>query len=155
MIHRAIFLSIAGLMLSACAGNSVTDEEAEALFEARKGEQVNRVCFSGSIDGFGETTRNTIVVSEGLDRFLLETFNGCYGLDRAQSITFDSFSSCLTRGDDVIPFESFTGPDDFGPKATPCKIKAIYEWDRDAEIETDEDEEDVHGEAELGGMTDE
>lgn len=138
MTKRAILLSIAGLALAACAGTPGSDNMADAEPDIRKGEQVNRVCFVGSIDGFGDTTRNTIVISEGLDNYLLETF-ACYGLDRAESITFDTFSGCLTRGDDVIPFESFTGPDASDPRPTPCKIKAIYEWDKDAKKAEDSD----------------
>ncbi len=143
--HRTIF---AGMIftLAACATATTPEERAEEraaqVFadDPRRGEQVDRVCFARSIDSFGETTKRAVVIREGFDHYLVETFGGCFDLDWAQSLAIDSFSSCLTRGDNIIAFESVFGPDKTDGIRNSCKVKAIYEWDHDAK-EDDETEE--------------
>lgn len=146
--HHTAF-AVLLLAVSACA----TDTSPEALAEreqaraeevfandVRRGEQVDRVCFTRSIDSFGETTRRAVVIREGSDRYLVETFGGCFDLDWAQSLAVDSFSSCLSKGDRIIASDSAFGFDkqDFQQS---CRVKAIYEWDPDADSADDEDAE--------------
>lgn len=141
--HRFAFAAML-VIISACA-TATTPEQQAALDEkraaevfandVRRGPEVDRVCFTNQIDGFGETTKRAVVISEGLDRYLVETYPGCFDLDWAQSLAVDSFSSCLTRGDKIYAFENFTGPDRNDRFNQSCRVKAIYEWNRDAEAE--------------------
>lgn len=126
-------------LLTACA---TTDEDASPRAQSfadlegdtRLGEQVDRICFSRQIDGFGETTRNTVVVDAGVnDYYLLRTTGSCFDLEFAQSIAFDSFSSCLTRGDRLVAFDSAFGPGHGDTRPQRCLITEIYAWDADAE----------------------
>lgn len=136
------------LTLSACATantpEAIAEREqarADEVFanDIRRGEIVDRVCFASNIDSFGETTRRAVVVREGRDRYLIETFGGCFDLDWAQSLAIDSFSSCLTKGDRIFASDSAFGFDKQDLRQS-CRIKAIYEWDPDATKDADEDE---------------
>lgn len=154
--HHTAF-AVLLLAVSACA----TDTSPEALAEreqaraeevfandVRRGEQVDRVCFTRSIDSFGETTRRAVVIREGSDRYLVETFGGCFDLDWAQSLAVDSFSSCLSKGDRIIASDSAFGFDKQDLQRS-CRVKAIYEWDPDAEA-ADDEETDEEGDTESG-----
>ncbi|MFC7290143.1 DUF6491 family protein [Hirschia litorea] len=106
--------------------------------DPRIGEEVKRVCRGGGIDGFGETTRNTVVVSTGVKKqHLLKVAGGCFNLQNAQSISFDQHSSCLTRGDSLLAFENVFGPSDTDPRPIKCIITNIYEYDMDAVSDSD------------------
>ena len=109
--------------------------KAEAVFadDPRRGDEVKKLCFASQIDSFGETTKRAVVVREGGDHYLIETFSGCFDLDWAQSLAIDSATSCLSRGDRILAFDSaFVRKDDIGLQQS-CRVKTIYEWDRDAE----------------------
>ncbi|MEO0549836.1 MAG: DUF6491 family protein [Pseudomonadota bacterium] len=147
MAIRAILIGTAALALVGCVSDPEavqTAALAEDEVDPRRGDEVDRICFASNIDGFGETTRKTVVVREGRDRYLIETFGGCNpSLDHALSLAFDTFSSCVTRGDDIIAFDSLSGRSHRGIGPNSCKIKRIYAWDPDAkaEAETEENEE--------------
>lgn len=157
--HRIAFAALA-FVLSACASAELTGDKQNAKSDPtfaddpRRGEEVNRVCFASSIDSFGETTKRAVVIREGFDYYLVETFGGCFDLDWAQSLSIDARSGCLSRGDDIRPFESAFGPDSSELRALPCKVKAIYEWDRDA-AEDGEEGEDTKGDTSEEITTDE
>ena len=133
---HAAFVSISiALVLSACASPGEEREDGVAAYadDPRLGEPVDRICFGRQIDGFGETTDRTIIVRAGVnEHYLIETVGFCSDLDWAQSISLDQFSSCLTRGDAIIPYDSAFGPDRSDPRPQTCRIRAIYEWDEDA-----------------------
>lgn len=141
--HRYAFAAML-IIVSACA-TATTPEQQAALDEkraaevfandVRRGPEVDRVCFTNQIDGFGETTDRAVIISEGRDQYLVETFPGCFDLDWAQSLAVDSFSSCLTRGDKIFAFEGAFGPDRNDRINQSCRVKAIYEWNRDAKTE--------------------
>ena len=134
---QTVFASLL-LVLTGCAATGDHTDRTEAEIDPRRGERVDRLCFGASIDGFGEATRTTVVVTEGRDKYLLETFNGCFDLDHAGSIAFNNRTSCLNRGDSFTPFTSVFGPDNTSFHPIPCRIKAIYEWDREpAEEQTE------------------
>ena len=133
---RPFTAAIAVMLLAACATEpSVTDTLGEAAFteaDPRRGEEVRSVCFTSSIDGFGETTRRSVVVRlNARERYLIEVFPGCFDLDNAQSLAIDSFSGCLTRGDKLKPFTSAFGHSPSGLRQS-CRVSKIYRWDRDA-----------------------
>ena len=130
-----------GLLLAACATEpSVTDTLGDTAFteaDPRRGEEVRSVCFTSSIDGFGETSRRSVVVrTSPRERYLIEVFPGCFNLNDAQSLAIDSFSGCLTRGDELKPFTSAFGPSRTDVRQT-CRVSKIYRWDPDALEEAD------------------
>lgn len=122
------------LLLTACATPALDPSPPDGFAEdARLGERVDRICFGRSINGFGETTRRTIVLEANVnDYYLVETFGSCRDLDWAQSVALDQYASCLTTSDALIPYDSAFGPDRSGIAPQACRIKAIYEWDPDA-----------------------
>ncbi len=106
--------------------------------DPRIGEEVKRVCRGSGIDGFGETTRNTVVVSTGVKKqHLLKVAGGCFNLQNAQSISFDQHSSCLSRGDSLLAYENAFGPSHTDPRPIKCIITNIYEYDMDAVSDKD------------------
>ena len=136
--------------LAACAtATSPSGEEAEAEKEKfdytyaedeRRGEEVNRICFNNSISGFRQATKRSVILERGRREFLVTTFARCQDLDYAISVaTKTRIGSCLTRGDDLIAFDSLS------PSRNnlnfPCKIDRIYEWNEEAAKEETEAEE--------------
>mmetsp|Transcript_33092 Transcript_33092/g.42646 ORF Transcript_33092/g.42646 Transcript_33092/m.42646 type:complete len:166 (-) Transcript_33092:325-822(-) len=158
MSHRIAFTALL-LVASACA-TELTPEQLEArdqeraaqVFadDPRRGEQVKNLCFASQIDSFGQTTKRAVVVREGRDHFLIETFPGCFDLDYAQGLAIDSFSSCLSKGDRIIAFDSPFGNVGHRGAKQSCLIKAIYEWDEDAgKDEADDETEETTEEEET------
>ncbi len=159
MLTHRIAVAVLLFGLSACA----TDTSPEALAEkeqaradevfandVRRGELVDRVCFASNIDSFGETTKRAVVIREGRDRYLIETFGGCFDLDWAQSLAIDSFTSCLSKGDRIFASDSAFGLDKQDLRQS-CRVKAIYAWDPDAAEKTkaEDAESDSEPEAET------
>ena len=151
--HRIAFAGML-FVISACA-TATTPEALEAREQAReqerraevfaddprRGEEVRRVCFASQIDSFGETTDRAVVIREGRDYYLLETYGGCFDLDWAQSLAIDSATSCLTKGDRIFASDSAFGLRGGKSHVQSCPIKAIYAWDRDAKKKDAADEE--------------
>lgn len=137
MVQNMALLTACAVALAACSTASKETIAEAGEPDPRRGEEVNRICFASSIDGFGETTRNSVIIREGRDRYLVETFRGCSDLQFAQSLAIDARSSCLTRGDNIIGFNSAFGPSDVGPTPLRCMVNKIYRWNPDAEIETE------------------
>lgn len=140
---RAAFVAIAcANILGACASPGDARQGGVAAYadDPRLGEQVDRICFGRQINGFGETTDRTIIVRYGVnEHYLVETAGYCRDLNWAQSIALDQFSTCLTRGDSIIPSSSAFGRNRSGPPPQSCMIRAIYEWDEAAsEPDTEE-----------------
>lgn len=141
LTSKILAATAACAMLGACASTEDANEANARADDPRRGAEVDRVCFTSSIDGFGETTRDTVVVREGVnDYYLVEVFGGCYNLRNAQSLAFDTFSGCLTRGDSLIAYTSAFGPDPMDTPNVKCRINNIYKWDPDATEEAGEDE---------------
>ena len=146
LIRTALACGAVTAMVAACT--SAPDEQAadaDWMTDARLGEQVDRICFSSSIDNFRAPSRDTVIVEKGVnDEYLIQTFGNCYYLRNAQELSLDTFggSSCLSKGDAIFAYDSVFGPDktDIGPVR--CPIKAIYEWNEDA-AEAEEDSEDA------------
>ena len=128
MPRHYLALVATAILLSACS--TPTDTAAATLDEPdiRRGEQVKQVCFTGSISGFSHTTKNSVVISKGLKDYLVTTRSRCPDLDHAQALALKPFSSCLSRGDKLIGFDSpFGRHSGVGP--IPCYVDRIYEWD--------------------------
>ena len=163
MQHRHLAIFAVLFAVSACATTTSPEAlaakqqaKADAVFadDPRRGELVDKVCFTRQIDSFGETTKRAVVIREGRDYYLVETFPGCFDLDWAQSLAFDSFSSCLSKGDRLVAFDNAFGHNDRGVgQPQTCRVKAIYEWDRDAETEEPAADEDTSGDKTQTGTT--
>ena len=154
LTHRIAFAAML-FTVTACATATTPEQQAaqeKAREEARaaevfandprRGEEVRRLCFTSQIDGFGETTKRAVVVREGRDRYLIETFPGCFDLDWAQSLVIDSFSGCLSKGDRIFAFDDVFATRRSSGQRLSCRVKTIYEWDRDAKAEDPEETED-------------
>ena len=143
-VPRLAPIALAALV-TACAATPTDRVKGVAQFadDPRLGEETDRVCFQRTIDNFTLTTRDTVVLEAGPSRqYLVEVVGVCSDLDHAQSIGIDAATSCLTRGDALIvsrsPF-SLNDPSNIGPQR--CLIKAIYDWDGDAEAPDEPEEE--------------
>jgi len=154
MIAQRTALAVLLFSVAACATDTSPEavaereqDRAEQVFanDIRRGDEIDKVCFTRSIDSFGETTRRAVVIREGQDRYLIETFGGCFELDWAQSLAIDSFSSCLRKGDRIFASDSAFGFERQDLRQS-CRVRAIYEWDPDAAEKAEE--EDSEGETE-------
>ena len=141
-----ISAAVSALVIAASCSTTADETDPDAWrTDARLGEQVNRICFSSSIDNFRKATRNTVIVEKGInDEYLIETVGSCYELRNAMSISLDAFggSSCISKGDSIYAFDSVFGPDETDLAPVRCPISAIYEWNEDAlDEEQDADSE--------------
>ncbi len=133
-MHRYIFAALPVLLMS-CTTPSATEMAASAEAEKpdpRRGEELKRICFSGTISGFQNATKSSVVVSKGSKDYLITTRQSCYDLEYANSLALRSYSGCLTRGDKLIGFDSPFGNNNSGPPSIACYIDKMYEWDKDA-----------------------
>lgn len=157
-MRPTLALIAASLALAACTTSGSGDAKPSGIErfagDPRLGEEVDRICFASNIDSFGETTRNTVVMREGRDHYLIEVYNSCFALDDTMTIALDSIGGCLSRGDHLIVSDSILGPGTRGSSAFStqrCTVKSIYKWDPKAEDKADEetpDEESAEAPAE-------
>lgn len=117
-------LSISAAFMAAPMSADTADERAErksvALFEndARRGEEVGKLCFTSHIDGLSETTERAAILSKGVKEYLVTTSQRCNALRKAKSVSVEITSSCIRPGDRI----------------SGCFVDEIYEWNSDAEI---------------------
>jgi Family of unknown function (DUF6491) len=124
-------LALAACSSSALPGTAPVRGGAQLAQDPRLGAVTDRICFTSSIDGFGATTRDTVVVNEGRDDYLLEIFGSCLPLRSAQQIAFPERAGCLRKGDRLIVSENISGlghGNDAG-RTQACTVKSIYKWD--------------------------
>lgn len=140
VFHRSVLLAAAAAIpaLAACSTEpSQSKAERAAMIEARKGAEVSSVCFAGQIDSFSTTGRNAVVVrTSPRDEYLLQT-TSCFNLDNAMSLEIENRSSCLSRGDNIIAYDSVFGDDGTGMQPSRCLITGMYEWKSEAEVEAE------------------
>ncbi len=137
-MRSPLCLLAAPALLAACATGTPNEDAGIAKYadDPRLGPEVERICFTSTIDSFGNTTRDTFTVREGSDHYLIEVFGACTVLDNAQRIGLDATGSCLRTSDAVIVSDSIMGYDDAGPLDTQrCVVKSIHEWNPDAEAD--------------------
>ena len=139
-IFSAAAAAFALAILTACATPGENNKaRGIAAFDGdpRLGEEVKKVCFNQSIDGFTSTTRDTVVLTKGVsDEYIIEVFGACPNLRSAQRIALDSVTSCLSKSDYLIVYDSAFGTDSgLGPDR--CSIRRIHAWDSDAETTDD------------------
>ncbi len=97
--------------------------------DPRLGPEKRSICFASNIDGFSLNERETVVLHEGRDRYMVEVTAGCTDLEYAESIAVDSHGGCLTPGDSIIVARTLG--DSFGSNR--CMIREIREWNPKAE----------------------
>lgn len=105
--------------------------------DPRLGPEKRSICFASNIDGFSLNERETVVLQEGRDQYMVEVTAGCSDLEYAESIVVDSHGGCLTPGDSIIV--ASTLGDSFGSNR--CLIREIREWDPKAEKPAEKAEE--------------
>ncbi|AXE63769.1 hypothetical protein BBF93_05715 [Hyphomonas sp. CACIAM 19H1] len=130
---RSAALIFTTALLAACQsapGTGTPQGIAAYADDPRLGAPVDRICFASSIDGFSDNKRNTVILREGRDEYMVEVFGACPDLEYAQSIGIDSTTGCLTRSDALIVGHT-PGGTGMGPQR--CLIKEIRKWDRKAE----------------------
>ncbi|MGE6696290.1 DUF6491 family protein [Hyphomonas sp. NPDC076900] len=130
---RSAALIFTTALLAACQsapGTGTPQGIAAYADDPRLGEPADRICFASSIDGFSDNKRNTVILREGRDEYMVEVFGACPDLEYAQSIGIDSATGCLTRSDALIVGHSLGGTG-MGPQR--CLIREIRKWDRKAE----------------------
>lgn len=129
-------------ILIACTSVASDEPRGAAKFadDPRLGEQVDKICFKRSIDGFSNATRDTVVLSAGVNEdYLVEVFGGCTNLRHAQRIAIDSSLSCVDDGDFLIVSENlFSDGRSSGLDPQRCAIDSIYKWDKRAEMAEDD-----------------
>ncbi len=113
------------LALTACAHQPEQGPSEEEL-DARRGEEVPRVCFSRFLSGFQVLGRDRLIVSKGRRQYELQMFSLCPELKFAHHLGFDSFGSCLSSGDRVLAYPYGVHPGDWRPPS--CRIDKIYQW---------------------------
>jgi len=136
-MKRFALALLAGAVLTACA--SAPSERRERGLDAyaddaRLGEETNRICFASNIDGFSMNERETVLLHEGRERYMVEVTPGCHDLEHAEAIAIDNTMSCITPGDAIIVSQAMGGT--FGTQR--CLITEIREWNRKAEQEVKE-----------------
>ncbi len=147
MTRFILAITGASFVLGACATTEADTSSKEAFLaelmeDPHVGEEVDRICFTGSIDGFSETTDRSVVVSVSPRRdYVITTFALCHNLEQANSIVFDDFGACLTKGDKIYAFDTAFGPSSADIPSLGCPIDRIFEWDKDAEAPEGESEE--------------
>ncbi|OYW87517.1 MAG: hypothetical protein B7Z22_04310 [Hyphomonas sp. 32-62-5] len=133
MLRTAALILTSSLALAACQsipGNPSPSGMAAYADDPRLGEPVDRICFASSIDGFSNNERNTVVLREGRDEYMVEVFGACPDLEYAHSIGIDAVTGCVTRSDAII-VGHVPGGTGIGPQR--CLIKDIRKWDPKAE----------------------
>lgn len=134
---RSMFLTGAmmatALALGACQtaeDRAASEARLQAEIDARRGEEVNRICFQRNINGWRELSDEAILLQRGVnDWYMVELRGVCDPTMAFNSIALVSRpagSSCLSRGDKVIIPDDVIGGQ--------CFIDRIYKWDEDAEI---------------------
>lgn len=106
--------------------------------DPRLGEEVDRICFASTINGFRtiDGADNVVVLEKGVrDDYRVELSGLCTArtLNFAQSVAIDSrpAGGCVTRGD-VLVFSGSAFFDDRPIDRTRCFITRINKWNEKA-----------------------
>ena len=111
---------------------------------SRLGNEVTRICFASSINGWKEFKgeRHSIILTKGVkDEYKLELSGFCDVTKAMSNIaTRTRGSSCLTRGDEIIVSDGFSGVDR-------CFIKKMYKWQSENLEDTESERSDSSAES--------
>jgi hypothetical protein len=119
---------IAAAALAACSstsGPATPSGIARYADDPRLGDEARNICFARSIDGFSMNERDSVVLHEGRNRYLVAISGTCMDLEYAEAIALDTPTGCLTPGDAIIVSRAMGGT--LGPQR--CIITEIRNWD--------------------------
>ncbi len=124
---KKLLLCGAVLTLGACQSytNTAEDERVEAEIAAKQGEQVSRICFAQTIDGWRELSDDAILVEKGVnDWYKLNLAGTCQPEWAFNAIAIETRgTSCITEGDRIRTDEQ--------PLGGTCFVTSIYKWHDD------------------------
>jgi len=132
-------LAILGMASISSPGFGADDEGVDP----RIGEEVNRICFMPSINGWRTVDRldDVVLLQRGVnDWYYVELLGACSNnvLRSAIQIAIESRpgAGCITRGDQIIVRDT-------PGLSRRCHVQRMYEWDDDASApDTESDESD-------------
>ena len=128
------------LLITSCSSTSTVETTAKKN-DVRQGEEVKQICFASSINGWRELKgqRRSVILTKGVnDEFKVDLSGVCDVSQAMMKIgTRSRGSSCLTRGDDILVDNGFSGVDR-------CMITKIYIWNADKQESNDSAEAPVN-----------
>ena len=144
MIRNFMGIVVAMTIIS-CSQTTVTQVDPKpSLPNSQLGNEVTRICFASSINGWKEFKgeRHSIILSKGVkDEYKLELSGFCDVTKAMSNIaTRTRGSSCLTRGDEIIVSDGFSGVDR-------CFIKKMYKWQAETLEDTESESSDSSAES--------
>ncbi len=144
MIRNFMGIVVAMTIIS-CSQTTVTQVDPKpSLPNSQLGNEVTRICFASSINGWKEFNgdRHSIILTKGVkDEYKLELSGFCDVTKAMSNIaTRTRGSSCLTRGDEIIVSDGFSGVDR-------CFIKKMYKWQAETLEDTESESSDSSAES--------
>ena len=142
---RNFAIIFAAMTFFGCTQTTITEVDPQpTLPNSRLGDEVKRICFASSINGWKEFhgDRHSIILTKGVrDEYKLELSGFCDVTKAMSNIaTRTRGSSCLTRGDEIIVSDGFSGVDR-------CFIKKMYKWQAETLEDTESERSDSSAES--------
>ena len=142
---RNFMVIVLAMTIIGCSQATVTQVDPKpSLPNSQLGNEVTRICFASSINGWKEFKgeRHSIILSKGVkDEYKLELSGFCDVTKAMSNIaTRTRGSSCLTRGDEIIVSDGFSGVDR-------CFIKKMYKWQSETLEDTESESSDSSAES--------
>ena len=142
---RNFLVIVLAMTIIGCSQTTVTQVDPKpSLPNSQLGNEVTRICFASSINGWKEFKgeRHSIILSKGVkDEYKLELSGFCDVTKAMSNIaTRTRGSSCLTRGDEIIVSDGFSGVDR-------CFIKKMYKWQSETLEDTESESSDSSAES--------
>ena len=142
---RNFMIIVLAMTIIGCSQTTVTQVDPKpSLPNSQLGNEVTRICFASSINGWKEFNgeRHSIILTKGVkDEYKLELSGFCDVTKAMSNIaTRTRGSSCLTRGDEIIVSDGFSGVDR-------CFIKKMYKWQAETLEDTESESSDSSAES--------
>ena len=142
---RNFMVIVLAMTIIGCSQTTVTQVDPKpSLPNSQLGNEVTRICFASSINGWKEFKgeRHSIILSKGVkDEYKLELSGFCDVTKAMSNIaTRTRGSSCLTRGDEIIVSDGFSGVDR-------CFIKKMCKWQSETLEDTESESSDSSAES--------
>jgi hypothetical protein len=142
---RNFMIIVLAMTIIGCSQTTVTQVDPKpSLPNSQLGNEVKRICFASSINGWKEFNgeRHSIILTKGVkDEYKLELSGFCDVTKSMSNIaTRTRGSSCLTRGDEIIVSDGFSGVDR-------CFIKKMYKWQAETLEDTESESSDSSAES--------
>jgi hypothetical protein len=142
---RNFMIIVLAMTIIGCSQTTVTQVDPKpSLPNSQLGNEVKRICFASSINGWKEFNgeRHSIILTKGVkDEYKLELSGFCDVTKAMSNIaTRTRGSSCLTRGDEIIVSDGFSGVDR-------CFIKKMYKWQSETLEDTESESSDSSAES--------